>query len=192
MIRQSHYLDCEATALAIALAAKGINVKSDWVLAQMGADTTAPQVDASGHVVRWGDPYAKFVGNVNGLETNNTGYGVYYPPIAAAGAAAGAKTSGNEGWDPEQLYRAVEANKPVVVWVTLDFRPMTASTWTTWSGGTVRVAIPYEHAMTLVGVNRSDGTVQLADPLVGQFRTVPVATFEHSFAVLGNMAVVVG
>ena len=48
--------------------------------------------------VDWGDPYAAFVGNVDGSETRYTGYGVYYPPIAAAPSAPV-----RPSWPPDRL-----------------------------------------------------------------------------------------
>src|SRR5438067_8458812 len=45
---QQHGLSCEAAALRMTLAAFGINVAEDSLLAQIGADRRAPYWDASG------------------------------------------------------------------------------------------------------------------------------------------------
>ncbi|MGH7747113.1 MAG: hypothetical protein ACREQ5_20510, partial [Candidatus Dormibacteria bacterium] len=76
-VQQSHALDCEAAALVAALAARGVSVSQDWVLGQIGADARQPVRDASGHILRWGDPNTTFVGDVDGSEPRDTGYGVY-------------------------------------------------------------------------------------------------------------------
>src|SRR5437764_99119 len=73
----------------MALFVPGTNASENWILAQMGADLRRAVMDQFGDVLRWGDPYQTFVGNVNGLDYNATGYGVYYPPIAMAAGRAG-------------------------------------------------------------------------------------------------------
>src|SRR5712691_4881417 len=104
---QQHGLSCEASALQMILAAFGINVGEDTLLAQIGADRRAPYWDASG-AMHWGDPYATFVGNVDGSERGLTGYGVYYPPIARVAQANGAPVSqSGEGIAPSTIYQAV-------------------------------------------------------------------------------------
>ncbi len=186
---QQHSLSCEAAALHIALAAKGIDVSEDWVLAAIGADTRAPVLGRNG-VVRWGDPYATFVGNVNGNEPSWTGYGVYPPPIAFAAGLAGAAATALQDVDPQTLYQQVADGNPAVVWVVNHLGTTSLNTWTAWDGRTV----PYssgEHAMVLLGVDYDDSTVTLGDPGNGSQFTVAMPKFENSFASFGRMAVVV-
>lgn len=192
LIAQSHNLDCESAALRMALLAKGLNVSEDWILGQMGADLRAAVVDQFGDVLRWGDPYQTFVGNVNGLDYNATGYGVYYPPIAAVGVSASRPTLGHEGWNPHDLYLEVAAGNPVVVWVPVYgyWTSATMRTWTAWDGRAIRYTL-VEHAMTLIGVDAGNGMVTLNDPNRGFVRTVSMAAFESAFAKFNNMAVVV-
>ena len=101
MIRQSMRLDCESAALAVALEAKGIPLTQAWVFGS--SRTTAASRGVRTATCDWGDPYAAFVGNVDGSETNYTGYGVYYPPIAAVGPARRCDCPGADRLDHGQI-----------------------------------------------------------------------------------------
>jgi uncharacterized protein YvpB len=192
LIAQSHNLDCESAALRMALFVPGTDASENWILAQMGADLRPAVVDAFGDVLQWGDPYQTFVGNVNGLDYNATGYGVYYPPIAMAAGRAGRSTLAKEGWSPHDLYVEVASGNPAVVWVPVYgyWQGATMRYWTAWDGRQIRYTL-VEHAMTLIGVNAAAGTVTLNDPNRGFVRTVSMTDFEAAFAKFNNMAVVV-
>jgi uncharacterized protein YvpB len=189
-VQQSHALDCEAAALVAALAARGVGVSQEWVLAQIGADARQPVVDGRGHIIRWGNPNLAFVGDVNGSEPRDTGYGVYQAPIAAAARAAGRPAAGARGWDPWALLDEVARGHPAVIWVDATFSPVPMHQWTAWDGTTVDYAIG-EHAVTVVGVDAVAGTMTLLDVAHAQFRTFSIAQFIGFFASYGNMAVVV-
>lgn len=192
LIAQSRALDCEAAALRMALFVPGANVSEDWILGQIGADLRPAVRDQFGDILRWGDPYQTFVGNVNGAEYNATGYGVYDPPIASAARRAGRSALATEGWIPRDLYVEVAAGNPVVVWVPVYGYWTSAYMryWTAWDGRSIRYTLA-EHAMTLIGVNAAAGTVTLNDPNHGVLRTVAMSDFEAAFAKFNNMAVVV-
>jgi len=192
LIAQSHNLDCEAAALRMALFVPGTNASENWILSQMGADLRPAVVDQFGDVLRWGNPYQTFVGNVNGLDYNATGYGVYYPPIGSAARRAGRSALAKEGWSPHDLYVEVASGNPAVVWVPVYGYWTSAAMryWTAWDGQPIRYTL-VEHAMTLIGVDAAAGTVTLNDPNRGYVRTVTMADFEAAFAKFNNMAVVV-
>jgi uncharacterized protein YvpB len=189
VLHQERSLSCEAAALRIALAAKGIDVSEAFILDAMGADLRGPVLD-HGSVVQWGDPYQTFVGNVNGSEPSYTGYGVYAPPIAYAAQRAGAAATAYDNVDPQTLYQQVLNGNPVVVWVVNHLGTTSLRTWTAWDGRTVPYSVG-EHAMTLLGVNTDDGTVTLADPGNGSQFSTTMQRFESSFNSFGRMAVVV-
>ena len=192
LIAQTHNLDCEAAALRMALLGRGVDRSENWILAQMGADLRKAVVDQYGDVLQWGDPYQTFVGNVNGLDYNATGYGVYYPPIAMSAGLAGRGTLAQEGWTPHDLYVEVAAGNPAVVWVPVFgyWQSATMRYWTAWDGRQIRYTL-VEHAMTMIGVDASAGTVTLNDPNRGYVRTVSMADFEAAWSKFNNMAVVV-
>jgi uncharacterized protein YvpB len=189
-IRQSHGLDCEATALQIALAARGVNASQEWVIGQVGADTRRA-VRAGGGVSQWGDPYLTFVGNINAAEKDFTGYGVYAPPIARASEVAGVPAAAHNRWSPAPAYTAVQHGYPVIAWVQVGLAAAAPGTWTAWDGRQVQYVVA-EHAVTLVGVDTDAGQVLIDDPHTGTTYWTPMARFEASWATLQNMAVVVG
>jgi uncharacterized protein YvpB len=189
-LTQEYPLDCEAAALQIALSVNGIDTSQDWILGYVGSDPR-PAVIQNGVPVEWGDPYETFVGSVNGSEPEWTGYGVYYPPIAAAAQAAGALAFGEQGWTPDQLFAEIAQGHPVVVWVPHLLEDDPTSTWTAWDGRQVWYALG-EHAQVLTGYDMTAGTVTLDDPLDGQLHTLSMSLFETRFAQWYSMGVVVG
>jgi len=186
---QTHSLSCEAASLQIALAAKGMYVSQDWILAAIGADRRAPVLGGTG-VLKWGDPYQAFVGSVDGSEPAFTGYGVYDPPVAVAAERAGASATALENVDPQQLYQQVLNGNPVVVWVENHLGIAALRSWTAWDGRIVPYSVG-EHTMTMVGVDLDAGTVTLDDPGNASQATVSMQKFEGSFTSFGRMAVVV-
>ena len=185
---QQHALDCEATALQIALSAIGITATQDTLLAGIGDDPRAPAM-ANGHPAQWGNPYSSFVGDVNGSMLR-TGYGAYYPPVVAAARAAGATATGAEGWQPSQLYSAVASGDPVVVWVPHLLAAPSFGAWTAWDGSSVWYS-PQEHTQVLVGFDAGAGTVTLADPWDARLHTYAMSLFENRLRAFHSMAVVV-
>ncbi len=190
-VTQSHALDCEAAALTAALGARGVTVSQDWVLGRIGDDARQPVRSGNGTIIRWGDPNVTFVGDVDGSEPNDTGYGVYQAPIAAAARAAGRPAVGASGWDPWALLDQVALGHPAVIWVDTTFEPVPMHQWTAWDGTVVSYAIG-EHAVTVVGVNALAGTMTLLDVADGQFKTFSIAQFFAFLSSFGDMAVVVG
>jgi uncharacterized protein YvpB len=189
-VQQSHPLDCESAALTAALAARGVTVTQDWVLGQIGADARQPVTDAYGTILRWGDPNLSFVGDVDGSEPHDTGYGVYQAPIAAAARTAGRPAVGATGWDPWAVLDEVARGHPAVIWVDTTFEPVPMHTWVAWDGAVIPYAIG-EHAVTIVGVDALAGTMTLLDVAEGVFRTFSIAQYIGFFASFGDMAVVV-
>jgi uncharacterized protein YvpB len=185
--RQTHNLDCEAAALQMALASRGIMVSQDTILGAMPTDGRSGYYDGNGRL-RWGDPYAAFVGSVDGSESNLSGYGVYYPPIAAAAQHFGAGIfNSGEGIGPQSLYDAVAAGHVAVAWVTVDWTYRSVSFYQAFDGRSVMYT-PSEHAVTVVGVNGT--SVLVNNPLRGQ-QWIAKSTFESAYATLDNMAVIV-
>ncbi|GAC1340435.1 MAG: hypothetical protein NVSMB29_09290 [Candidatus Dormibacteria bacterium] len=182
-------LRCEAAALSIALAAKGINVSQDWVQNHEGTDARAAIMDGAGYPIRWGDPYRGFVGDVNARMAVG-GYGVYAPPMVSVARQAGAVAWGGENWNPRDLYAQVALGNPAVVWVPWSLEPPVMRTMQTWEGRTVWFS-RQEHAQTLVGFDQNAGTVELDDPESGNLRTFSMALFETRFAQMHGTAVVV-
>lgn len=181
-------LDCETAALQMGLATFGHRFTQTELFALEVPDTRPAMAGPNNTVREWGDPFIDFVGDVNGLETNLTGYGVYYPVILEIVRTHGMPDAvGADGVAPPSVYHAIAAGHPVQVWINTSFVRSPQGTWTAWDGR----AIPYtlhEHSVLLTGV--SQNSVQVNDPLHGTQYWVGKATFETSWNYFGNQAVI--
>jgi len=80
--QQTYISSCEAAATHIALQMAGVDVPEQRLIAELPADPRPPVYNYRGVVVRWGDPYRSFVGDITRGDTwPLVGYGVYTPPI---------------------------------------------------------------------------------------------------------------
>lgn len=180
--RQDRALSCEAAALKMALALKGVSVSEDAIMKIVGYDPT-PRSSGT-----WGDPDQAYVGSIDGAQ-NTTGYGVHWNPIARA-AQAWRQAQAFSGWTVNQLAEQLEIGNPIVVWgvygrgyydpwLTPDNRTVTA-----WKG---------EHTRTLIGFR---GSVEnptsfiLLDPLVGRV-SWSTSKFRTDWSSFNNSGVVV-
>lgn len=137
---QDRALSCELASLKMALNYKGAWVSESDILARL-AYNSAPRINNV-----WGNPYAEFVGNIDGAQ-NTTGYGVYWGPIAAAGAAW-RPTQAVVGLTASQMASELAAGNPIVTWGTAGrayYDP-----WYTSSGQKID-AWKGEHARTVIG-----------------------------------------
>lgn len=138
-------LDCEATSLTIALASVGVHTTQQYVQGHFPTDLRAPVIGADGLPSQWGDPYVDFVGHVMGSEPGSNphwatyaGWGAYAPVVANVAKSLGVPVAPQlTGWNPQDLYAAVEAGHPVLVWSTVNYVSETARTWTGWDGRVV-------------------------------------------------------
>ena len=184
--RQVYVLSCESAALRMALAFEGIATTDKAVLDIMGSDPRGPVFDQSG--MHWGDPFAAFVGNVNGSEIALTGYGVYYPPIEHAAMVLGGHVlRSGQNILPAELYNAVLTGHPAVVWVTYHWVRLTRKDYVAFDGKTVTYAGPGEHAVTVVGVQPN--RVLINNPSTG-VEWIDKPTFEAVYAIYDHMAVI--
>jgi uncharacterized protein YvpB len=165
---QNHPLSCEEAATSMALTHQGIYVSQDQILAELGADRRAAYRDASG-VLRWGNPYATFVGNVNGSESNLSGYGTYYPPLVRIAQAHGARLIAYGSMSADTIYARVIAGHPVVAFATWDWAWHPRHDYLSYDGQWIPFIGPAaaSHVYTVVGV--SPGSVLINDPIRGQY-----------------------
>src|SRR6202165_1676211 len=183
---QVYVLSCESAALRMALAYEGIATTDRAVLDIMGRGLRGPVFDSSG--MHWGDPFATFVGNVNGSEVALTGYGTYYPTIAHAAMVLGGHVlRSGQNILPAELYDAVLNGHPAVVWVTYHWVRLTRKDYVAFDGKTVTYAGPGEHAVTLVGVQPN--RVLINNPATG-VEWIDKTTFEAIYAIYDHMAVI--
>jgi uncharacterized protein YvpB len=184
--RQDFGLSCEEASLRMALAYEGIATTDAAILDIIGRDER-PAYYENG-VLHWANPYRTFVGNPNGSEIALTGYGTYYPTIArAAGVLGGHALRSGEGIAAADVYDAILAGHPAVVWITYRWVAATRADYLAFDGQRVPYAGPVEHAVTAVGV--SPTSVLINDPLLGA-GWIARTTFERSYATYGEMAVI--
>jgi len=182
---QVYNLSCEESSLSMVEAYFGRTVSDQDVLTFIGVDQAHYWTGAGG-----GDPFVDFVGDPNGSEVRNTGYGVYWPPIQAAAAHFGAPLNGaGQGVAPATVYANVKAGGPVIVWVTFDLAVHARSDYVAYDGRAIPYAGPQEHAVVVTGI--SDSSVRLNDPDRGQY-WISRSQFEAAYGVYGRMAVLFG
>lgn len=185
-IWQVYSQSCESAALQMTLAHQGIAATQDQILDLVGADLRGAYWDGRG--LRWGDPYATFVGDVDGAQEDLTGYGTYYPPIVrAAEALRGRILRAGEGIAAAAIYEAILDGHPAVLWIANDYAFHPRRDFTTFDGRRVLYAGPYEHAVTGVGV--SENSILIHDPLAGTI-WVDKTEFEATYRTYNQMAVI--
>ncbi|TME24782.1 MAG: hypothetical protein E6I67_00205 [Chloroflexi bacterium] len=167
-IYQNHPLSCEEAATSMALTHQGIYVSQDQILNEIGADLRAESVDAQGRV-RWGNPYQTFVGNVNGSESNYTGFGTFYPPLVRVAKAHGANILAYGSMSAATIYARVIAGHPVVAFSTWDWAWHPRRDYLSFDGQWIPWIGPVyaSHVYTVVGVSSSQ--VLVNDPIRGQY-----------------------
>ena len=184
--RQTRNLNCETAALQMGLAYYGHYYSQDSLFAYENPDLRPAQWING--VLHWGDPYTNFVGNVNGSESNLTGYGVYYPVILSIARSHGVPNAyGGEGFSPGTIYAELAAGHPVQIWMEARWSRPAVRTWIAWDGRRVRYSLA-EHSVILTGVSAT--SVRVNDDQFGSQYWVSKATFETSWRDLNNMAVI--
>jgi len=190
--KQEMALDCETAALQMALASLGHPYSQPELFQGENPDNTLPIMNADRSVKQWGNPYVRFVGNVNGSDLAPTGYGVYYPVILAIARSHGAPgATGGEGYSSADVYAALQRGRPVMVWVETGWervRYPLIGTWTAWDGRPIHYSL-IEHTVTLSGVSAT--RVRVNDPWrAGSQYWIGKGDFESSWGDFNNMAVI--
>lgn len=145
--KQQYANSCEASALRMALAFKGIIKNDVQVLTQFGYN---PKVKDWVNNI-WDDPQKQYVGYVDVSGRPNGGYGVYGIPVLKAVERFGRTGEYATGTAiTAQLFtKELDNGNPIVIWgYTSITEP--AYTWKT-SEGVVVKAVRGEHARTVVG-----------------------------------------
>lgn len=184
---QNHPLSCEEASTSMALTHQGIHLSQDQILAEIGADLRPMYVDAQGRV-RWGNPYETFVGNVNGSESNYTGFGTYYPPLVRVAQAHGARVLAYGSMSASTIYARVTAGHPVVAFATWDWRWHPRRDYLSFDGRWIPWIGPVyaSHVYVVVGVSPTQ--VLVNDPIRGQY-WVSKAAFQAGYSDFGEAIV---
>jgi uncharacterized protein YvpB len=165
---QNRPLSCEEASTSMALTHQGIHVSQDQILKEIGADLRPMDLDASGSV-RWGNPYKTFVGNVDGSESDYTGFGTYYPPLVRVAKAHGARILAYGSMSAATIYGRVFAGHPVVAFATWDWEWHPRHDYLSFDGRSIPWIGPVyaSHVYVVVGV--SPTKVLINDPIRGQY-----------------------
>jgi uncharacterized protein YvpB len=159
-----------------------VAVTDDTVLGAIGVDRAHSFTGPGG-----GDPFRSFVGDPNGSEIANTGYGTYWTTITGAAARLGMSAAAAGSIPPGDVYQWVLMGHPAVTWTTFDWQVRARKDYTAYDGASIPYAGPDEHTVVVVGVN--SGQVLVNDPDRGQY-WISRAQFEGAFSVYGDMAVI--
>lgn len=180
LYKQTYGQSCEASALRMALAYRGIATTDMAILDQMGYDGRASEV-INGQLT-WGDPHKQYVGEKDGDQTNLTGYGVFGEPVVAAteknGRMAEVKDDVKVDWITQQLY----AGNPVILWgvsIKID-----DGVWQT-SDGTTITAPRRTHTRLVVGFSgdpKAPTGFYINDPATGVEKYWKTAVLETNIS----------
>ena len=178
---------CEITALTIVLNYYGFPVDKLTM-----ADTYLPKEE---------DTYtANFYKTFAGNPRNQwRAFGCYSPVIVrsaedyltAVGSRGAYEVSDISGASPEELYTLLDKGCPTVVWITqyIDATPRILKTWTAADGEEMNWKHPL-HCVVLIGYDRQNNTVTIADPIAG-IVSHNATTFALRYKQLGTQAVLV-
>ncbi|MBI5310868.1 MAG: C39 family peptidase [Actinobacteria bacterium] len=182
VIKQRLRNNCEATALEILLASRGVESNQLILQRQLRRDGPLdPQGDGAEKI--WGDPNFGFVGRPDGGGTAG-GFGVYPGPIASLSSRYEMKLRSLSGRPPREVYRRLLAGDAVMVWVGLADGPY--ARWRSPRGAEIEVNLN-EHTVVLNGIDRR-GSLSVVDPLSGTRQTWTKSKFETMWRLLGRRA----
>jgi len=181
--KQKYSLSCEFANMSMVLAFKGVGRTEDQLIAETPFDNTPNSGDT------WGDPYAGFVGNVNGTYFVD-GYGAYYPVVTNL-ISKYRPAEAHVGWNIESLLKEVRSGNPVIIWSCLICNG--PRYWNTPSGKQI-YAYEYYHMLTVVGYTGKPSnpeTITVNDSTYGRSLTLSKNQFLSKWATMNNTAVVV-
>lgn len=154
VLRQQHSSSCEAAALRMALAFRGVRDSDFGIVQRMGYNGQHMNRD-SGY---WDDPFEMYVGDVNGRQSLYQGYGAYAPPIVKAAQSYGRNATAFYNVSAQFIAEQIHSGNPVIIIGTVSGM---SPRYTSWNGpnGVVHAWIG-EHARTVIGV-----TGKASDPI---------------------------
>src|SRR5256885_12374740 len=99
------------------LATSGHKYSQAELFAFEAPDTRAAVIGPNHTVLRGGNPYTNFVGLVDGLESNMTGYGVYSPVMLQIAKTHGVPgPTGGAGLSAKTVYQPLNTGPAGAVW----------------------------------------------------------------------------
>lgn len=176
---------CEVTSLAMLLKYAGIEVDKMTLAQKIKKDDTPLVHDESGNIKKWGDPNDGFVGDITGKDE---GFGVYPNPMIELMEQYMPGRAVNLTNQPfESLLESVHKRRPVIVWLTIDFKP--PKKYEEWeiNGNMIKATLD-EHAVLLVGYDKN--YCYINNPFNGmKNQEIDKETFIKIWDIMGDMAI---
>lgn len=179
------YNGCEVTCLTMLLNYLGVDVNKVTLANEMIKDTTPLKRTHNGEIVSWGNPRVGFVGDVTGKKS--IGYSIYpeglKPLLDDYLEGKGVILKGEEYSSIEEY---LKQHKPVLVWVTSDFKA--PRRYVTWSNNNKTIEAYFsQHCVLVTGF--SEDFVYYNDPLdLGKNKKVSKSIFISVYNSMGKMA----
>lgn len=158
------YNGCEAVAVLMMLEKHGLDLDKVEFADQIPRDYTELVTDEeTGEILVWGDPDVGFVGDMKGEV--GIGSSINPAPLVEFLKSYVDNPVNLTGSGTDVLEKYIRNERPVVVWVTVDFQdPGEYKDWQTSDGKKIHYSFG-EHAMTLVGFDEQN--YYLNDPYTG-------------------------
>jgi uncharacterized protein YvpB len=133
------------------------------------------------------NPELGFVGDVRSPwgQVPPYAYGVHAPPVADLLRKYGLNAKAVRGYSLEGIKQELAGDQPVIAWVIGNMVGGVPAEYTDSQGNRTTVAA-YEHVVLLTGYNQK----RIHYNNNGKFYEVPYDVFLNSWAVLGNMAII--
>jgi len=173
---QSYALDCEARSAVDLAAYFGIQIDEQEFLDML------PRSD---------DPEEGFVGSYWDAigQIPPASYGVHAPPVARLLRSYGLNAWEQKGMSWDSLKWEIASGRPVMAWVVGNTGYGHGVSYTAPSTGNSTIVAYYEHTVLVTGY--SPEAVNILDPNSAMVYQRSLSQFLDSWAVLGNMAIIV-
>lgn len=176
---------CEVTSLTMLLQYAEVKVDKMTLAKEIKKDETPVVFDKEGNIIKWGNPNKGFVGDITGKDP---GFAVYPKPmLELMEKYLPGKSVDLTKESFETLLKSIDQKHPVIVWVTIDFKP--AKKYEEWEmdGGNIKATLD-EHAVLLVGYDRDNCYIN--NPINGvKNEKINKDTFIEIWNTMGNMAI---
>ncbi|MEG0775038.1 C39 family peptidase [Clostridium sp.] len=176
---------CEVTCLTMLLNYLGFDIDKMTLAQEVLKDNTPLKRTTKGKIISWGNPKMGFVGDITGKKA--IGYSIYPEALKVLlDDYVDGEGIALIGEDYFSIEHHLALQKPVLVWVTSDFKaPRRYAVWE--RNGELVEAYFSQHCVLVTGF--SADFVYYNDPLnPGKNKKVPKSTFISAYNAMGKMA----
>lgn len=175
---------CEITSLTMMFNHVGISVDKLTLANKVKKDNT-PLTYNGETIATWGNPHVGFVGDITG---KTPGYSIYPEALTPLiEEYMPGKSLNLTGTSYEEIEKVLFDNRPVLVWITNDFKPPTRPAQWISNGETISIYFS-QHAVLLTGYDKDN--VYYNDPLSNtKNKSVSKEVFKAIWGTMGNKAI---